>query len=338
MKLVNVLPAVLLLLAAAALQTPAATIELRTGEVYIGRVLSVGPEEIRAAVTFPEQKTMTFTRDELKPLSLFRILAARSDPEDAAAQVELAALAERLGLPGHAIAHYRQAAALDATYAPKAEAAVEEVRGSVVEDLLADARARVREERLAAARRILDGILDRFPGSAHEEEVRKLLADVRASMQGDDREAAWVSEERLQELLDKTGEILSRVRREIPEPHRVVDYTGRERRKQEAAVELLESAWKRLGAVAGAREAPELNSRLDEVRGQVRGRLVEHYLALGTIMVQKEALNRAERWLDRAYALAPDSEGARRLHDLIVQARICDDWWRRAARPRRTGR
>jgi hypothetical protein len=73
----------LLLLAAIAQPLLAQTLELRTGEVVIGRVLEVDADTISVEVTFPTVSERITPRSELGPRSIYALLSARMDQADA---------------------------------------------------------------------------------------------------------------------------------------------------------------------------------------------------------------------------------------------------------------
>lgn len=315
--------AALLVAVLAARLLHAQTIELRSGEVLIGRVVEVGPVEIRVEVGFPEPKTNTLPRSDIDPESLYVILAARSDPGSAAAHLALADAAAKMELPAHAIAEYREAARIDPSLKARSEARIVQLRGRIAEDLLGDAREAVEEGRNAAARLLLSTILSKYADTAAGREANRLLNEMTAKASSDGA-GKPVTAADAEALLKKVREHLTAA--DKVEEERAGHGSNKEQRRLERLVAHLESAWRPISNVAGATDNAEISDRVAAVRRTVKTRLVESYLALGTVFVQRRAIPSAETWCEKACDLDPENKENHHLHDIIIQAKITRGW------------
>ena len=65
-----------------------------------------------------------------------------------------------------------------------------------------------------------------------------------------------------------------------------------------------------------------LSDKFVAERRQIRDTLGQHYLGIGSVLVQRLALPSAEDYNAKACVLDPESGGCRDLQSLIIQARI----------------
>jgi tetratricopeptide (TPR) repeat protein len=295
------------------------TLDLRSGEIVIGRVAEVNDREIVVETGYPEPVTRTVPRGDLAPLSLYSLMAMRSDPADAKAHVKLAQLARELGLPAQAIAEYREAGRLEPSLKGAMETAATEVRRALAADLLDDAREAMNDGRLAAARLLLHAIASKYADTPAAKDAGVLTAELRTKEQPalagtkilppKEVEAAMKRANDHEKRADSVGEA---------SPHG----GAKEQRRLEAAVGHLESAWAAVKGVGGAEGDPGLTDRLLRQREEIRRTLTGAYLAIGTVLVERRALPGADSYCEKACELDPENKDSHALHGLILQAKI----------------
>lgn len=302
--------AALFLMAATAQPLLAQTLELRTGEVVIGRVLEVDDDAIRVEVTFPTVSDRSIPRADIEPRSIYALLAARIDQADAKAHIALAATCRELGLFALAIAEAREAGRRDPSYSSRVDKMILELRGDIAAAVLRDAENdftdnRTGSARLAArivlrdyedtpsargAKRLMDKIADRVgpePREATAKEIESLVADVRQD-------------------LERTEEATA-----TPAHGSMSDQRALER-----AIRRLEKVWEKVGNLVGPRDdatpsngttsARSPADRLSSAQADLRRRLTTAYLSLGTIYLQRRALPDADEWCNKACELDPE--------------------------------
>ena len=114
----------------------AQSLELRSGEVLLGRVTAIDATQVTVAASYPEPRSIIVPRADLTPRSRFQVLAERGDQGSAAGHVALAESALRLGLPAHAMAELREAVRLDPTRQATLSARIQGIREQIAAGLL----------------------------------------------------------------------------------------------------------------------------------------------------------------------------------------------------------
>ena len=300
----------------------AQTIELRNGEVAIGRVVKVTASTVEVEIGFPKAATRTIQKSDITPVSLYTILAARVEPGDAEAHTQLAEVARGMGLRGHAIAEFREAARLDPKLKATAEAKVMDIRTDIARALVEDAKEAMEENRFGAARLTLSTIDESYGDTPVGREATHLLQELK--------------EKRLQNAglhqvsASELERLLKRVAGHVQDaddvkgdrsPHGGV----KAQRTLERVVRHLEKANDAVSDVAPPDDPREMAGELTTARESVQHRLVEAYLTLGTVFIQRRAIPSAEEYCEKAGDLDPENSHNHRLHNLILQARIATD-------------
>ena len=299
----------------------AETLELKTGEVLIGRVLRVDDRVVEMEVGFPEEKTVTIAQEDMTPGSLYTILAAHSNPASAQAHLSLAETSLRLGLRGHAIAEYREAARLDPTLRESVETKVSGIRRELAADLLLEARIASEEARWAAALLTLNVVLDRFADTPSAKEAARLLAEVKREIRAT-KAGSRVSAEKLDKAIREAERHEKKAEEVGQGASGYIGLTIKEQKRREKVIANLEKAWNALKDIAPPEREAHDFERFTSVRERIRGKLGQHYLALGTAFLKRRAINSAEDYNIKACELDTESGECHKLQDLIVQARI----------------
>jgi tetratricopeptide (TPR) repeat protein len=294
------------------------TLETRSGEVFVGRVLKVEDQSVQIAVGYPEETTMTLDRVKLTPLSVYVALASQAQPNDAQAHLRLARACVDLGLPIYAIAEYREAARLDPALKTDSDAKILEVRRALAADLLADAREAFDENRLSAARLLVMSILGTYKDTPSANEASQLLEKIK-TQESAGRKVHEVPASDVETALRKMGgHLKSADQAGTPSPHG----GSKEQRRLESLVAHLEQAWAAIKDLAAAPGEKEIGDRLTSARDQTRRRLVDAYLSLGAIYLGRRAIPNAEANCEKACELDPENKDNHALHDLILNAKL----------------
>ena len=313
-RTLHVLPVLFLL--GTALPAQIQPIQLRSGEVMLGRVTSLDEEEVHIDTRYPEAGQRTIPRDDLRPMSLWNILAARTDPKDGEAHLELARSARELGLPGQAIAALREAE----RFAPGLQAVVQEdiaeLRDEMARQLLSETREALGDDREAAARLMVEAIRERYGDTSAAEKAAELREEMRTAAGG--RELRELDADEMQDLLEDARGRLERVAAmNLPAaPMSVSD-----QRKLERVVALLEPVWRRVSTVTAAADANQQLEPLQQVQKQTKQQLVDAYVGVGSILAQRQAFPEAQDYAERACTVDPDGRGCHQLYRLIQLGR-----------------
>lgn len=313
-RMLHVVPLCFLL--GATLPAQIQPIQLRSGEVLLGRVTSIDQQEVHVAARYPEAGQRTIPRDELRPMSLWNILAARADPKDGDAHLDLARSARELGLPGQAIAALREAEHIDPGLQDVVQEEIAELRDEMAQQLLRETREALGDDREAAARLIVEAIERRYGDTSAAEKAAELRAEMRTAAGG--RELRELEADELQDLLEDARNRLERVAAmNLPAaPMSVSD-----QRLLERAVALLEPVWRRVSEVTAAEDAGQLLEPLQQVQERTKSTLVDAYAGIGSVLAQRQAFPEAQEYAVKACTVDPDGRACHRLYRLIQLGR-----------------
>lgn len=328
----------LLVLLASAAPAQIRSLRLRSGETVLGTVTDVGSEAVQMQVSYPEAGRRSIARKDIAPASLWNLLAARAPADDADAHVELARTARELGLTGQAIAALRQAARLDPARREDLEQDIAAIRTGTAQELLQQARAAKEAGRTAAARLMLQAIVERYADTDAAAEAKTLreqlsrTASARPAAAAPDRGSPadatasgaepaapapgteTMDADRLRDLLERADERLQRTAR-VADPS--APSTVEDQRALERRIDLLEPLWRRIAKVAAPADEAALAQQLQRVRSRTRSTLLDAYVGIGSILAQREAYPEAQDYAERACDLDPDSRGCHDLYRLI---------------------
>ena len=299
----------------------AQTLELKSGEVLIGRVTTLDDKTLTIEVGYPEPQHLTLARKDVAPASLYNVLAARSEAASAQAHLALAETCRELGLPAHAIAEYREAARLDAALRPKADARIAALREEIASDLLAQAKDALAENRYGSAQFGAQAIADQYSDTPAAKDAQRILADLKAKSGGPTRK---VTAAELEAALKKAAAHAREAEQKGPQS--AGHGTSQHLQRLERATLHLERAWETVEDLAAPDDAPQLADRLTSLRDDVRRQLVATYLAAGEVYVQRRAFPEAERYCEKACDLDPQGKPSHELHRLILQGKITTGW------------
>lgn len=301
---------------------PAEVLELRSGGTLVGDVRLEGPDKIVVDARFPEARTVTLSRDELTPASLYSILERRADPKDAAKHRELGELAARLDLKGVAVADYRAVKQLDPSSAKEMDERIARLCEGIASDLLDDATRELEDGNSRAAMMYLHTILERYPDTRAAKGARELMPKAH-EMAGPGTEVAprTASATAAPKEIDTVAAHLQKGDKAFQPLRGHEGSSVASQHAAEQAISHYERAWeaaKRLPVAAGS---PELESRIDVIRARAKQSLVDAYLTAGSIHLQRRSIPSAERYCNKACQLDPENKRNHELHRQIVDAK-----------------
>lgn len=300
--------------------THAQTLDLKSGEVVIGRVSAIDGEVVKIDVGYPNVEQRSIQRSEITPLSLYYVLAAGVDPSNAAAHMTLAETCSDLGLWAHVIAEAREAARLDRSMKSAAERHVGVARSEIAQGLLAEAREALDEGREAAARLALTAVVTDYSETLAGVDAKKLLGVLNEKEKAA-QPKRLISKAQAAEALDR-AEAHLKAAATVAAP--TANHGGsKAQRRLESIVAHLEKGWGTIKDVDLAEPIDvELAHQLANRRTEMRRRLVESYLELGTAFIQRRAIPDAEKYCELACGLDPENRANHALHRLILNAKI----------------
>ncbi|MEM7201689.1 MAG: hypothetical protein AAF628_15580 [Planctomycetota bacterium] len=302
----------------------AQTLELRSGEVIIGAVESIGDDVVSVRVGGADAAEIRrIATGDIAPQSHYGLLAGRADASDADAHQELADVATRIGLPLHAMAELREVARLAPDRGAAVKAQIQAIRESVAQTLVDEAKEQLLDHRYTSAKLNTEVVLQDYPETKVAAAAQKLMDEAVVKMRGNGDDAKPVGEKAIAKALEAAQ------RRQAAADKVGVSLTGgfrftvKEKTKRERAVRHLEAAWKSVAKVVpDASVPPAAADAFTTTRESIRDTLGQHYLGLGSVLVQRFALPSAEDYNVKACSLDPNSGGCRDLQSLIIQARI----------------
>ena len=321
----------LLLLVTTTLPLSAQTLELRSGEVVIGRVLAVDDHTVKLEVTFPDVSVRSIKRSDIQPRSIYALLSARIDQADAKAHLGLARTCKKLGLLALAISESREASRRDAALSPIVDKLIIQLRGQLAGEILQQAEGDYAEDRMGSARMAAHVLKRDYGDTDAATGAKKLMAKIAARVGPQPREIS----------AKEVNKVVAAARRALARTAKKTGATPahgsmRDQRALQSAVSRLEKAWARIGNLVGPHEeaTPEAGrtsvatpaDRLSLVQAELRRRLTASYLSLGSIYLERRALPDADDWCNKACALDPENKHLHRLHELILQAKIVSGW------------
>lgn len=293
------------------------TIELKSGEVFLARVVKLDDKAVQVEAGFPEQRPLSIPREDLAPTTLYALLAARSDAQSAVAHVSLAEQCRKLGLYGHAIAEYQEAARLDPSFEVKSKEGIADARREIAKDMLEDAQDALLENRTAAARLLLSSLVVRYRDTPAGKEAYDRLQTLRSESGELPRRS--VPARQVEEALRLFAAHMQNAEKE--DVGSMSHGRMREQRSLERRVLHLERAWNLIDDLAAPKTEVELTDRLEAARRNAKRQLVDAYLLLGNVFLQRRAIPSAENWCVKACELDPENTTGHRLHGQIEDAK-----------------
>tara|TARA_R110002072_G_scaffold141664_3_gene286921 strand:- start:21539 stop:22528 length:990 start_codon:yes stop_codon:yes gene_type:complete len=319
----------LFFVSAAASWIPAQTLELRTGEVVIGRVIDVDDHVVKIDVTFPAEGVRSVARADMEPRSVYAVLASRIDQADAKAHLELAHRCRELGLFALGIAEAREAARRNPAFATDVDKLVAEFRGRIAADIIQQAERDYADDRIGSARLAVHVVLRDYKDTTAAKRAGKLAKKIAARVGPAPREATP----------KEIKAAIAAVRRDLARTEKDTKSAAhgkmRNQRGLQRAIARLEKTWARIGNLIAPIEAPAKSTstaaatiadRLSSAQADLRHRLTGAYLSLGSIYLQRRALPDADEWCNKACELDPENKHLHRLHEQIIQAKIVSGW------------
>ncbi|GEM_PF-3041768 len=328
MKTMRRIGRVLLLLALAASPVTAQTqrIQLKNGAVIVGTVRVSGVGEVTVQVRYPEVRRLKLERKDVSPESWFEILERTLDPTNIPARIALADFAEKNGLYSFAVAELRRLA----EFAPEKRGdllkKIDAIQDSVAFEILEDAENALERGQPNAALMYLHTILERFPKSGAAAKARELMKKAHRAA----GTSASVAEKTVPD--SKMKKQVAMVMRHFEAGRKILEKgkghigryskASRQRRTLEKALRSFRAAWREARKLPVSSESKEAGTKLSGLRERVKKTLVQTYLDLGSLFLQRLAIQKAEEYCNAACELDPGNRGSHELHGLIIQAKI----------------
>ena len=298
----------------------AETVVFASGEIMIGRVLSMSDTSIRLRVGFPKDETVEVPRDSIAPESLYSILEGQSDPDSATDRVKLAEESRKLGLLGHAIAEYREALRLDSSLEERVTKEIASLRSMIAADLLTMIEKSIENQQPVAARLNLEVLVERYADTPSGRKGASILPELEKKMhmasEGIEADAKEVAA-----ALKKATRLEANATRARKGAEGPIIRSASTRRKREKALGYLEQAWEEIGGLA-APKSRDFVGDFTGTKARIRETLEKEYLVLGTYHVGRLSLPRAEDYNVKACKLGAEHSTCKRLQEIIVRARI----------------
>jgi len=305
---------------------------LKTGELLLGQVTSVGPETIEFQAHFPKREKLTLPRASISDASLWRILSVRVKVGDGKARLTLGRWAEGRGLFAAALVEYRRASEVDADKAVAIKSAKR------VEDRLAAMLFDQGEEQYALdrpllARQYFTLLVERYPQSPQADVARKRIQAIEAVVVLQAKATVNAPRKPVRTLAswNTTLERATRLAKRASKYEQGAVHgstANKQVRSLKSAVRLLEDAWEELQALGAEPEgvAKESSALAGGMRVSIKRRLVDTYLELGTAFLLRRSLSQADAYCQKACLLAPKQKDSHELHKLLIEARLAEQW------------
>ena len=305
-----------LLPSAANAQSPLETV---TGRILTGKISKVDATAVTIEVDGVQER---LARANFKPHSFYAAFAAHAAVDTAEDRLKLAAVAEELGLSQHAIAQLRVAAKLEPKRRQLIDRRIEKIREALAADVLMEGKAALAEHDLALAKRSAEVVLSRYPKTEAALEATQLYAKAAGDMPTQGK-VEPLDAKALKGRIDRAHRLEMLVDRQDILVRGGIRYTAKDRRVRERAIQYLERAWRSTERVGPDASVPdEVAVSFLRIRERLRSKLTAHYLALGSLFVQRFALPMAEELNAKACRLDPTGKACADLQRLIIEARL----------------
>jgi len=307
------------------------TIELVSGQTLVGDIRLQEDDQIIIDARFPMVRQMTLTREELTADSWYHVLERRTDQKDPLGRMKLGEYAEMANLHGVAIAEYRAAKQLDAGLANEIDKRIVRLRNEVARNILNDAERLLAEGDARAALMYFHTIVELYPDTEAAKRAEKIKVKAHSlAGKAADVNVKTVPLKKAPEIIRKIESALKKGNERFIPLRGHVGSSSKDRKTAEQGVRYYEDAWKLTKSLPVATGDDDLQKTFKNLRLTVKAQLVEAYLAIGTIYLQRKAISESEKYCQKACELAPEDRKNHALHRLIIEAKIYDSrGWRR---------
>ncbi len=300
-------------------------IRLTTGEVLIGEVRGADFEEIELAVSFPYEQQLRLGVSQVDPLTYYEILANRLDLNDPQSRVKIVQFCLDHGLFAHAVMEARSAVKLDPTLGGRFADLHDKAAESIAERLLEDAKTYLAVDRPDEARVYLQSIVDRYSDTRSARTAKRLLRSVETRKRSKDRKPSRDPRKKdaIRKELKKAKNLMTTADRRIGD----LDQPYKPGRGAERLLRSAEPYYRKsflLLRKAGSRPTDNetLNRELRTLTAESRSKLAKLYVALGRIYLLRGAVELAESFSSKAYAVDPENKARQELQEKILDSRI----------------
>jgi hypothetical protein len=326
-------------------------VTLKTGKVLRGRVLETTDDGVTLEMTVDGAKaTAKITAGQLSPSDFYRLRSESLD-DDGAGHLELAKFLAGQKMFGQARLHYAVARSLDPALVAEFEKnELPGLKEGLARRLLGDAQAALKKGKLDEAERDTARILTALSETSAAGEARKMVDQLTAARdQAAEAAAAKRAKERVEgdravtegreKALAPATEAIGKARKLKADGIKEENRSNSIRTLESAAGEY-EKALKDLAPLRKqhAQDASWV-AELDACEPHARAELVDTYVTIGSLELDRDSRPNAEKRANQALALDPENPGA-----LALKTRIAvsadDDWgawprrWRRGGRGR----
>lgn len=314
----------LIALAIAAGSARGDTVGLRSGGTIVGTVRLSGTDRVVIDSVFPETKTVLLMREDIAPESMHDILERLAEPGDAAKRRELGEFAEAHGLVALAIADFTLVKKLDPATAKAMDPRISRLNEALADEILADAQDLLDAGNPNAALMYLGTLASRFPRTGAAKRAEPVATAAADSALAFSRvvEPSVAATEVPRVVAEAEANLAKGDAARGTPSSRTGKGVVADGRAAARAVACYEAASRAARSIPSAPSGDSaLDARVERVRSASRSKLIEAYLATGTILLERRAISGAEDCSNRLCALDPSNENGRELHERVVAAK-----------------
>lgn len=324
MSLIRSLPLVGVTLLSAAVASGADTIQLKSGATFVGEVVLKDDGAVQIAARFPRKETLTFSREELQPRSLYDLVDRRVAPGDAEARLSVAELAQSSGLYALAISDYMAVADMRPEREAEMVARIREVKEAIAAEILSEVKLLLEEGHPRVALMHLHSLRELYPDTAAAKRGAKELMTTARARAGASVDVAekTVSPDRAPKVISELRKDVEKGRKEMQKLQGHEGSSSRDSRAAKKAIREFESAWNMVKSLPVSVPDHELQTEITHLRKSVKEMLAQAYLTAGTIELQRYSIPNAEEFCNKACELQPEDKSNHQLHRLILEAKI----------------
>lgn len=314
-----IVTALLLQVSVAAADPPLLT---RDGRKISGKVIA--DDGIKLTVKLANGTTTELRYEDIRPRTMYRLLAGKAAKNDARAQLSVARYALGAGLLGAAQKHFALAAKADPLWRDEAERGIAKVRERQASAYLGRARKALEKKRYKEAERDLLEVLHNYPESKAADEAVTLHAGILEEAEKRlEQELAAEKAKHDEKLMRRLAPLYDEFQHAVNDTRKALaDHTRRSAkiRKLQESLRHAKRIKSRLAALEKQHDGHGSHEALEELERRTRSLEYGTLIHLANIHRGEQSFRRANEWIDRAIALDPQN---RRAH--YVKARIATE-------------
>ncbi|MCZ6598501.1 MAG: hypothetical protein O7B99_12735, partial [Planctomycetota bacterium] len=270
----------------------------------------------------------TYAYGALDPRSIYRLMKAKTRPDDGSGRLVLANYARDNGLYAHARRHYKEALKADGSQVTAIEASLTTLRSLASNELLTEGREKLEKGDHRGAEKDLTAVINEFPLERAAETAAGLLADIDARQQEEytrsvrDRSEAVAkalagARKDYDKMVEKNREGLMNVRSQT-----------RAIRSYKSAIKDGEKALKKIASVRKKNgDEPQYAAACEELDALVIEQVVQTSINLASAEMVRSSYNNALKSINVALGHAPKHAEAKAMRARIEDAAAESSGW-----------